>query len=420
MEALPDIARLIANRRPGYSLPAPFYLSPEVFARDVRLVFGRHWIYVGVEPEIAEPGDFFTVEIGSDSILIVRDDDMTVRAFHNVCRHRGARLRPPGSGIVGNLVCPYHQWTYNLRGELIQNQHAGEGFDRCNFSLKPVHVESLGGLLFICLAKTPPEGFDAMRTALEPYIAPHQIAHTKVAFQKDIIEHGNWKLTMENNRECFHCSANHPELTVPLMEFGFGYQSSPDNAELMASFEELLVRQHSGWAECGLPSAEVDRLDHVTGFRAVRLPIARAGESQTIDTKVACRKLLGTLTRADLGGLSLWTQPNSWHHFMSDHIVSFSVLPIAPGKTLLRTRWLVHKDAQEGVDYDLDKLTSVWTATNDQDGSLVERAHAGVSSSAYEPGPYSPFTEGLVEKFCEWYLDRLSAELEADGRQEPV
>jgi Rieske 2Fe-2S family protein len=345
---------------------------------------------------------------------------MTVRAFHNVCRHRGARLRPPGSGIVGNLVCPYHQWTYNLRGELIQNQHAGEGFDRCNFSLKPVHVESLGGLLFICLAKTPPEGFDAMRTALEPYIAPHQIAHTKVAFQKDIIEHGNWKLTMENNRECFHCSANHPELTVPLMEFGFGYQSSPDNAELMASFEELLVRQHSGWAECGLPSAEVDRLDHVTGFRAVRLPIARAGESQTIDTKVACRKLLGTLTRADLGGLSLWTQPNSWHHFMSDHIVSFSVLPIAPGKTLLRTRWLVHKDAQEGVDYDLDKLTSVWTATNDQDGSLVERAHAGVSSSAYEPGPYSPFTEGLVEKFCEWYLDRLSAELEADRRQEPV
>jgi Rieske 2Fe-2S family protein len=76
----------------------------------------------------------------------------------------------------------------------------------------------------------------------------------------------------------------------------------------------------------------------------------------------------------------------------------------------------VHKDAQEGVDYDLDKLTSVWTATNDQDGSLVERAHAGVNSSAYEPGPYSPFTEGLVEKFCEWYLDRLSAELEADAR----
>src|ERR1700731_2158462 len=139
MAALPDIPLLIANRRPGYSLPAPFSLSPEVCARDVRLIFGRHWIYVGVEPEIAEPGDFFTVEIGSDSILIVRDDDMTIHAFHNVCRHRGARLRSAGSGIVGNLVCPYHQWTYNLRGELIHNEHMGENFDRSKFSLKSVH-----------------------------------------------------------------------------------------------------------------------------------------------------------------------------------------------------------------------------------------------------------------------------------------
>ena len=79
-----------------------------MFAHDLELIFGRHWIFVGVEPEIAEPGDFFTVEIGTDSVIIVRDDDMTVRAFHNVCRHRGARLRPAGRGIVGNLVCPYH------------------------------------------------------------------------------------------------------------------------------------------------------------------------------------------------------------------------------------------------------------------------------------------------------------------------
>ncbi|MDB6089127.1 MAG: (Fe-S)-binding protein, partial [Gammaproteobacteria bacterium] len=228
------------------------------------------------------------------------------------------------------------------------------------------------------------------------------------------IEAGNWKLTMENNRECYHCTANHPELTVPLMEYGFGYQPSPENVAQMASFEELVERQHRGWAECGLPSVEIECLDHITGFRAVRLPIAGAGESQTIDTKVASRKLLGDLQRADLGGLSVWTQPNSWHHFMSDHIVSFSVLPISADRTLLRTRWLVHKDAQEDVDYSLDKLTSVWTATNDQDGSLVERAHAGVSSCAYEPGPYSPFTEGLVEKGCEWYLDRLATGLASD------
>jgi Rieske 2Fe-2S family protein len=406
-----DLLALIGSRKKGYTLPAPLYLSQDVFERDLDLIFGRHWIYVGVEPEIAEPGDFFTVEIGADSVIIVRDDDMSVRAFHNVCRHRGARLRDAGHGIVGNLVCPYHQWTYNLRGELIHNEHMGDDFERCKFNLKPVNIRSLSGLLFMCLADTPPEGFDEMAKAIEPYLAPHQIANSKVAFQKDIIEDGNWKLTMENNRECYHCMANHPELTVPLLEYGFGYQASPDNLAKVEEFTELLAREHVRWEACGLPSAEIDVLEHPTGFRTVRLPMAQSGESQTIDTKVASAKLLGDLKQADLGGLSFWTQPNSWHHFMSDHVVSFSVLPISAEKTLLRTRWLVHKDAVEGVDYDLDRLTSVWVATNDQDSSLVERAHAGVSSPAYEPGPYSPFTEGLVDKFTVWYLTRLAAGL---------
>jgi Rieske 2Fe-2S family protein len=405
------LLELIGTRKAGYTLPAPLYVSPDVFERDVELIFGRHWIFVGVEPEIPESGDYFTVEIGTDSVIIVRDDDMSVRAFHNVCRHRGARLRDAGRGIVGNLVCPYHQWTYNMRGELIHNEHMGADFERCKFNLKPVHIRSLSGLLFMCLAQTPPEGFDEMATAIGPYLLPHDIANSKVAFQKDIIEDGNWKLTMENNRECYHCLANHPELTVPLLEYGFGYQPSPDNLAKVEEFTHLLAREHLRWEACGLPSAEIDVLEHPTGYRTVRLPMAQSGESQTIDTKVASRKLLGNLTHSDLGGLSFWTQPNSWHHFMSDHVVSFSVLPISAEKTLLRTRWLVHKDAIEGVDYDLDRLTSVWVATNDQDSSLVERAHAGVKSPAYEPGPYSPFTEGLVDKFTVWYLTRLAAEL---------
>ena len=400
---------LIASRQAGYTLPAPFYLSQEVYEQDVARIFGRYWIFAGVEPEIGEPGDFFTVEIGTDSIIIVRDDDMKINAFHNVCRHRGARLRNAGSGIVGNLVCPYHSWTYNLCGELIHNEHMGESFDRSKFSLKSVHVRSLAGLIFICLADNPPEDFEVMRAALEPYIAPHDIVNSKVAYQHDIIEEGNWKLTMENNRECNHCSANHPELTVPLLEYGFGYQPTPENLSKMKEFEELLAREHRKWEACGLPSVAIESLSATTGYRAVRLPIAQHGESQTIDTRVACNKLLGKLDQPALGGLSVWTQPNSWQHFMSDHVVSFSVLPLAANRTLLRTRWLVHKDAQEGVDYDVNKLSSVWIATNAQDSALVERTHLGVSSPAYQPGPYSPYTEGLVNVFCEWYLKHLAA-----------
>ena len=166
------------------------------------------------------------------------------------------------------------------------------------------------------------------------------------------------------------------------------------------------------WEACGLPSSELDFLDtRVTSFRTQRLSLDRGGESQTMDGTVASKKLLGEFKQRDLGGLSFWTQPNSWHHFMSDHIVTFSVIPLDAHHTLLRTKWLVHKDAVEGKDYDLQKLTEVWRATNKQDGTLVEYTHRGSSGSAYRPGPYSPFTEGLVEKCTHWYIQRLQAEL---------
>jgi Rieske 2Fe-2S family protein len=408
-----DIRNLISNRRKNHSLDAAYYLSPEIFDLDMVAIFGHHWIFVAVEPDIAEPGDYVKVEVGHNSVIIVRDDDMAIKAFHNVCRHRGSQLCDDAKGSVGNLVCPYHQWTYDLSGQLIYNEHMGEAFDKTGHNLKSVHVGSVAGLIFICLADTPPEDFETMRAAMEPYINPHRVADCKVIWQEDIVENGNWKLTMENNRECYHCVANHPELTVSLYEYGFGYQPSPENAEKVKEFQDLIVTEGKRWEACGLPSAEIDLLDScATAYRTQRLPLDKAGESQTMDSKVACQKLLGDLTQRNLGGLSFWTQPNSWHHFMSDHIVTFSVMPIDAEHTLLRTKWLVHKDAVEGVDYDPKKISEVWRATNKQDSTLVERTQRGANSEWYEPGPYSPYTEELVEKFTNWYIQRLEATLE--------
>lgn len=409
------LQRLLRERRPGYTLPAPFYLSPEVFEADMAVIFGRHWIYVGVEPDMPEAGDVMVVDIGKTSVAIVRDDDNEIRAFHNVCRHRGARLVHEEKSTVGNLVCRYHSWTYDLTGNLIHAEHMGPDFKRGCHGLKPVHVRSLAGLLFICLADEPPADFDLMAEKLGPYIEPHNVRDTKVAFQKDIIEPGNWKLTMENNRECYHCGANHPELTVPLFAYGFGFAPEEMDEHDRANAKRygcLLKTRHAEWEADGLPSREIDALDTmVTGFRTERLPLDGEGESHTLDTKAACKRLLGDFTNAKLGGLSVWTQPNSWHHFLGDHIVTFSVLPLDAGRSLLRTKWLVHKDAVEGVDYDLANLTGVWEATNDQDSELVGICQQGVASPAYEPGPYSPHTEMLVEKFCTWYIGRMAAYL---------
>ncbi len=411
MQLTNELRAMILRRRPGYSLEAPFYQSKEIFDLDMQAIFGRHWIFAGVEPDIPEPGDFFTLPMGRASIVVVRDDDMTIRAFHNVCRHRGARLCDGHKGSVGNIVCPYHQWTYDLTGKLIHTEHMGADFDRSQFSLNKVHVGNVGGLIFICLADQPPADFEDLKSEMEPYILPHRIQDCKVAFEEDLIENGNWKFTMENNRECYHCKANHPELTISLYEFGFGYQPSPENADDVQAYKDLTKKEHARWESCGLPSVEREFLDsRATAYRTERLPLDKAGESQTMNSKVACEKLLGDLTQRNLGGLSFWTQPNSWHHFMSDHIVTFSAMPIDAEHTLLRTKWLVHKDAIEGKDYDVKALSEVWHATNKQDGALVERTHAGSQSSAYQPGPYSPYTEELVEKFMSWYFKRLRAE----------
>ncbi|BBE74191.1 aromatic ring-hydroxylating oxygenase subunit alpha [Oharaeibacter diazotrophicus] len=406
---------LLARRKPGFSLEQAFYTSQEIFDLDLEAIFFRTWIYVGVEPDVPDEGDVMVVDIGRASVLILRDDDGEIRAFHNVCRHRGARIVHDEKSSVGKLVCKYHAWTYDLDGKLLRAEHMGADFDTSCHGLKPVHLKSVEGLLFICLADEAPADIDDLAEKMGPYLKPHAIRDTKVAHQVDLIELGNWKITMENNRECYHCAGNHPELTIPLFEYGFGF--SPESmdetkAKEAHRYECMVDDLHGEWEGSGFPSKEIDHLDdRVTGFRTQRLPIDRAGESQTLDTKVASTKLLGELTEAKMGGLSFWTQPNSWHHFMSDHIVTFSVIPLSPDRTLLRTKWLVHKDAVEGVDYDLKRLTEVWIATNDQDGTLVGYQHSGVKSPAYEPGPYSPYTEGLVEKFVNWYCLRLADHL---------
>lgn len=406
-----SIKALVERRVAGKSLDAPFYTSDEVFDLDMKAIFAKHWIFVASEPEVAEPGDALVVNVGTASVIIARDDNGEIRAFHNVCRHRGVRMIPEGKTMIGNIVCPYHSWTYGLDGKLKFYEHMGEDFKPgCN-SLKPVALRSIGGLLFICLSDNPPGDIDEVARIMEPYLAPHNVREARVAHQVDLIELGNWKLTMENNRECYHCGPNHPELTIPLFAYGFGFSPTELDEEGRVAaqrYTDLIEVSRSRWEGEGLPSSEVDELTgRPTGFRTQRLPIDQSGESYTMDTRAACRMPIGAVQDKALGALSFWTQPNSWHHFMGDHVITFTALPLSADRTLVRTTWLVNKNAVEGVDYDLERLTEVWKATNQQDADLVEIAQQGAEDPAYETGFYSPYTEGLVEKFAVWYIERL-------------
>jgi Rieske 2Fe-2S family protein len=144
----------------------------------------------------------------------------------------------------------------------------------------------------------------------------------------------------------------------------------------------------------------------VSAFRVQREALDGAGESYTLDGRAASRRLLGDLDTPRLGRLSLHTQPNAWFHVLADHAVTFSVLPLSADRTLVRTTWLVHEDAVEGTDYDVNTLTHVWRETNEQDSVFCARAQLGVSSPGYEPGPYAP-SEYQVDAFTTWYVDRV-------------
>ena len=405
-----DLAGLVARRRPGYALEAPFYVSRQVFDADISHVFARSWIFVTTEAEIRQPGDFVTIDVGPYSVIVVRDDDGQVRALHNVCRHRGSRVLVDQKGSVGNLVCGYHQWTYGTDGRLLHAGSQASTFDPACFGLKTIHVRQVAGLVFICLATDPPVDFDDMATRITPYIEPHQLTHTKVAAQEDLIEEGNWKLVMENNRECYHCEGGHPELICTFFPtWGYAIEDIPDR--LLPAHARYLKAEADLERACtdrGMAYAAIEEISgRASGFRIQREALDGAGESYTRDGSSACKKLLGDFDIPRLGRCSLHHQPNSWFHFLADHAVTFTVLPIAPDRTFLRTTWLVHEDAVEGVDYDLETLTEVWHQTNAQDETFVARAQAGVSSPAYEPGPYAP-GEYQVDGFCTWYLEQLA------------
>ncbi len=406
------ISSLLDARIDGHSLPAGLYTREDVFQADLDVFFSKHWIHVGHECDVQEAGDAVVIDIGSTSLILLRDDDNEIRVVRNVCRHRGARLLDAGSTVVSKLVCPYHQWTYELSGELSYAPHMGKDFDKSCRSLKAVNFRSIHGLIYVCLSDNPPQDIRRLEEVMEPRLAPYDIRNAKVAHQLDVIEKGNWKLTMENNRECYHCSANHPELCVSFVDLDFGYDPeslSPEDREEAEAHFAMYTGRTRDWEADGFPSSPVEQVRNCeTNFRTQRLIIAGAGESQTEDSTAASSKLLGTMTRKDLGDTHLWGH-NSWCHFMGDHAVTSIAIPLSADTTLIRTTWLVHKDAVEGVDYDLAKLTHVWTETTNQDAQLVARAQAGVRDPGYEPGVYSRFTEGALDDFASWYIERMRA-----------
>jgi len=394
MTAQRDLLSLLSAQRSGMSLARPFYTDPAVFEADLDRIWHREWIFAAPVAELARAGAYVTLQLGKYPVVIVRGADGQIRAFHNVCRHRGQRLCAKPSGNTVKLVCPYHQWTYETDGRLLWARDMGADFDASAHGLKPVHCAQAAGMVFVCLADDAPD-FAQAKAAADRYAAPHRMDELKVAHQSRIIENGNWKLVLENNRECYHCAGSHPSLC----------RTFDDNPDLVGADDSLSSPAGAAHVHrceaAGLPSRYVIADDEQ--WRLVRIPFVGDAVSYTMDGKAASSVIPG-MPFANAGSLLFFHYPNTWNHFLSDHVLNFRVLPISATETEVTTTWLVHKDAVAGRDYDLTRLTEVWEATNDEDRRVVEENQAGINSPAYEPGPYSVRQESGVIQFVDWYV----------------
>jgi Rieske 2Fe-2S family protein len=402
--------RRLEARAPQAGLSREFYVDQELYELDLQQIFYREWLFAAHEGELTETGSYLTLQVGAYPIVLVRSASGTIRAFINSCRHRGSRVCTAARGRAAKLVCPYHQWTYGLDGRLFAARQMGPGFDRSRYGLRPLHCETIAGYIFICLAEEAPD-FTATRLQLTAYLAPHRLHEARVAFESTIIEEANWKLVWENNRECYHCAANHPELART-------FPDTPTVTGVTGAAADPAILAH--WQRCeALGLRSEFQLSRDGQLRTTRMPLIGPAVSYTASGEAAVRRALSDEVSAaqQIGALMIFHYPSTWNHVLADHAISFRVLPLGPTRTQLTTKWLVHRDAQEGRDYELEELTRVWRATNEQDRRIVQENQIGVSAPLYEPGPFAEPQETGVRQFVDWYCASLKPRLQQSVRR---
>jgi phenylpropionate dioxygenase-like ring-hydroxylating dioxygenase large terminal subunit len=392
------IADIVRRQPRAHSLNQAFYNSTDAFDHDMERIFLRHWIVAGHETSAPRPGDWFLHEMAEESIIIMRGKDSELRAFVNVCRHRGSRICRSASGHSSVLVCPYHAWSYDLDGRLRAARHMPADFDKSSYGLKPVHLEVIEGLVFISLAERP-LSLDKARSSLSAAYGAYGWGRAKVAHRETYVVSANWKLAVENYLECYHCTPAHPEYSkLHALE-----QPLEKIADLNAAMEarSLALGVNVPTIDHRVPSSTGEA--SVFTFRYALYDGVKTGAANG----EAVAPLMGAFTDYDGGVTTTHFPPSSFFISYPDHGVLYRFMPLAPRSSALELVWLVRGDAEEGRDYDLDKLTWLWRVTTEADKRITEDAQKGVNSRFYEPGPYSP-TEPNAIAWMSWYLGEIA------------
>lgn len=360
--------------RGQFTLPQNFYLSQEWFTREITKLFLDRWICVGHCDDLREPGSFYNLKIGSESILLIRDYQLQLQANFNVCRHRGTRMTEAQCGKLGKTIqCPYHAWTYQLDGTLagVPDEKEISNFCKTDHALHRASIREHEGLVWLHAGKHPTDFASTYDDLLQRF-RPWQLGSLRLGAHRDYLVKANWKLVLQNYSECYHCAPVHPRL-VDLSSPTSGGNDLVDGP-IMGGFMDLRANAQSmtcSGQKCG---------DFIT----------------SLDAQQRRRVYYYVLF------------PNMLLSLHPDYVMVHLLTPIAVDQTRIDCRWYFPSQTLAEPQNSIENAVQFWDQTNREDWQVSELTQLGVASSRYTPGPYSN-REAMSAALDRYYLQQLEA-----------
>lgn len=362
------------------ALTGDHYVSEDWYKADLDVIFYKQWLFAGHGTEIPNKGDFFAFSVGTENVIVTRQADGSLKALHNVCRHRGTRICVEEQGTAGRTFsCPYHAWSYGVDGKLIGAPQMPGNFDKSEYGLKEAWVEEFQTLIFVNFSEEKPKPISEDFADVD--LSLWALDDSKVVKELTYEIEANWKLVSENFIECYHCTVVHPELCAIY------------DPALSVVGERVSDLQHV------ITDEDVPDTYHEFSVEGFLRPGMR---SLTMDGKLAVAKQMGRDGKHPTTAGALYAFPNFTIGLSPDHMLTQSWFPVSPTRTRFRQTFVVHKDAEPGVDFDVDKLVQLMDITAKEDLDVCGLQDV-VASRAYEPGPYHPDLELAVINWMKTY-----------------
>jgi choline monooxygenase len=357
----------------SFTIPARYYLDQDILEQEKESIFYRNWFYAGHQSQLTEPGCYLTVQVCDQNILVVRDRQGDLRAYYNVCQHRGHELLF-GSGKVRTITCPYHAWSYGYDGELkaARNTEKLVDFDKCRFSLKPVQVEVFCGLVFVNLdlGAAP---LKQQAASLEKEIRKFcpRVDEVTFAQRDDYDVASNWKVLVDNFLECYHCAPAHKDFVS------------------LVDMDSYSIEVHEIYSS------------HVSDAAKTTASNAYHFEKGEVDFGYA--------------GWFLWPNLTIWIYPGDPNISVLQMIPHGAGRTIEYQDWYLPNP--QPTQQQRDAMVYQRDVLQPEDVGLCESVYRGLQSKGYNQGRFvvdpdrSELSEHGVHHFQQLYVDAMDCDI---------